>query len=340
MNCELLCSIEVMAIQEAITLARPWRIQYGGAYYHVLSRGNEGRNIFFDDGDRKLFLRTLGETSDRFKIDVFAFVLMSNHYHLLLRTNLPNLSRAMQWLGLTYARRLNNRLGRHGHLFQGRFKAMVVENDAYVVELSCYVHRNPLRAGMVKRLIDYRWSSYPAYAYGKKGADWLKTDLILSYFGGRGGHKAYRKKVQEYAGEEGRLWEDFRHGVILGSEGFVEDIRSSRGGIVAHKEIPQLKKVLGSIDLKGAAKHAAALLGREMNGYTPGQRVRGGMKEDRDLVVYALWEMGAFRNEEIGQVFGVSYSAVSHIVRDVKEHIKKDPRVGRKVKKLNSQFKI
>lgn len=118
-----------------------------------------------------------------------------------------------------------------------------------------------------------------------------------------------------------------------------EDIRSPRGGIVAHKEIPQLKKVLGSIDLKGAAKHAAAMLGREMNGYTTGQRVRGGMKEDRDLVVYALWEMGAFRNEEIGQVFGVSYSAVSHIVRNVKEYIKKDPRVGRKVKKLNSQFK-
>jgi putative transposase len=161
-------------------LARPWRIQYGGAYYHVLSRGNEARDIFFDDGDRKLFLRTLGETSDRFQVDVFAFVLMRNHYHLLLRTNSPNLSRAMQWLGLSYARRLNNRLGRCGHLFQGRFKAMVVESDAYMVELSCYIHRNPLRAKVVKRLIEYRWSSYPAYAYGKKGPEWLKTDLILS----------------------------------------------------------------------------------------------------------------------------------------------------------------
>lgn len=321
-------------------MARPWRIQYGGAYYHVLSRGNEGRDIFFDDGDRKLFLHTLGETSDRFNIDVFAFVLMSNHYHLLLRTNLPNLSRAMQWLGLTYARRLNNRLGRHGHLFQGRFKAMLVENDAYVVELSCYVHRNPLRAGMVKRLIDYRWSSYPAYAYGKKGADWLKTDLILSYFGGRGGHKAYREKVQEYAGEEGGLWEDFRHGVILGSEGFVEDIRSSRGGIAAHKEIPQLKKVLGSIDLMGAAKEGLSLLGRKVGEYGPGHRVRGEKKEDRDLVVYALWEKGLFQNDEIGQVFGLTYSAVSHIVKEVRGRIQKDPRVGRKVKKLNSQFKM
>ena len=321
-------------------MARPWRIQYKGAYYHVLSRGNEGRDIFFDDGDRSLFLSTLGETSDRFKVDVFAFVLMRNHYHLLLRTNLPNLSRAMQWLGLTYARRLNNRLGRYGHLFQGRFKAMLVESDAYMVELSCYIHRNPLRAKRVKRLIEYRWSSYPVYAYGRKGPEWLKTDLILSYFGGRGGHKAYREKVQDYAGEEGRLWEDFRHGVILGSAGFVERIRLSKGGAAPHKEIPQQKKVLGSIDLMGAAKHASALLGREMNGYAPGYRVRGEVKEDRDVVLYALWEMGAFRNKEIGQVFGVSYSAVSHIVRDVEERIKKDPRVGNKVKRVNSQFKM
>lgn len=321
-------------------MARPWRIQYGGAYYHVLSRGNEGRNIFFDDGDRKLFLRTIGETADRFKVDVFAFVLMSNHYHLLLRTNLPNLSRAMQWLGLTYARRLNNRLGRFGHLFHGRFKAMLVENDAYVLELSCYIHRNPLRAGIVKRLIDYRWSSYPVYAYGKRGPDWLKTDLILSYFGEKGGHKGYREKIQEYAGEESRLREDFRHGVILGSEGFVEGVRSSRGGVAVHKEIPQQKGVLGSIDLKEAAEQRLGLLGREVKDYGPGQRIRGEKKEDRDLVVYALWEKGLFKNEEIGQVFGLSYSAVSHIVKDVKVGIKETPRLGSRAKRLNSQFKM
>jgi putative transposase len=227
-------------------LARPWRIEYEGAYYHVLSRGNERRDVFIEDRDRRLFLATLGETSERFSVDIFAFVLMGNHYHLLLRTNLPNLSRAMQWLGLTYARRLNNRLKRCGHLFQGRFKAMVVENDAYMMELSCYIHRNPLRARMVKRLIEYRWSSYPAYAYGKKVPQWLKTDLILSCFEGRDRHKAYRERVQNYAEEEGRLWEDFKHGLILGSGGFVEKIRSMRAGTAPHKEIPQQKKVRGN----------------------------------------------------------------------------------------------
>jgi putative transposase len=321
-------------------LARPWRIEYEGAYYHVLSRGNERRDIFFGDGDRKLFLATLGEASDRFEVDVFAFVLMDNHYHLLLRTNLPNLSRAMQWLGLTYARRLNDRLGRSGHLFQGRFKAMLVENDAYVVELSCYIHRNPLRAKMVKRLIEYRWSSYPVYAYGRKGPQWLKTDPILSFFGGRDPHKWYRDKVRDYAGEERGLWEDFRHGLILGGEGFVEKIRSMSARSALHTEVPQQKRVLASVDPKKVAAEALLSLGRGLEGYGSGHRVRGEVKEDRDLLIYALWEKGLFRNEEIGRLFGVSYSAVSHIASDVRELTQKDPQVRNKVSRINSQFKI
>ena len=136
----------------------------------------------YDDKDRLLFIDTVGELSDRFDVDVFAFVLMSNHYHILLRTNQANPSKAMQWLGVTYTRRFNNRHVRSGHLFQGRFKSIVVENYAYVFELSCYIHRNPLRAGIVKRLTDYKWSSYPIYAYGRIGPEWLKTDLILSFF--------------------------------------------------------------------------------------------------------------------------------------------------------------
>jgi putative transposase len=121
-------------------MARPWRMEYDGAYYHVLSRGNEGRDIFYDDKDRRYFLDALGEMSERFEVEIYAFVLMSSHYHLLLQTKGSNLSRAMQWFGVTYTRRFNNRHFRSGHLFQGRFKSRLVENDAYVVELSCYIH--------------------------------------------------------------------------------------------------------------------------------------------------------------------------------------------------------
>jgi putative transposase len=154
------------------------------ALYPVLSRGNEQQDVFRDDQDRNRFLETVGEMSERFEMDIFAYVLMGNHYHLLVKTNRSNLSKCMQWLGLAYTRRFNNRHVRSGHLFQGRFKSIIVENDAYLVRLSCYIHRNPLRAKIVERLSDYRWSSYRVYAYGYRGPEWLKTETILSQFNG------------------------------------------------------------------------------------------------------------------------------------------------------------
>jgi REP element-mobilizing transposase RayT len=148
-------------------MGRAWRIEYEGAYYHILSRGNERKDIFLDDDDRHVFLDTIGDMSERFEVNIFAYVLMPNHYHLLIRTNRANLSKAMHWFGVTYTRRFNNRHSRSGHLFEGRYKSIIVQNDAYVMQLSCYIHRNPVRAGIAKRLAEYRWSSYRAYAYAK-----------------------------------------------------------------------------------------------------------------------------------------------------------------------------
>jgi len=191
-------------------MARAWRIEYEGALYHVLSRGNERRDIFLDDDDRRMFLTGLAEAGERFALDVFGYVLMGNHYHLLLRTRRANLSKAMQWLGLSYTTRFNFKHSRSGHLFQGRFKSMLVENDAYLLQLSYYIHRNPLRAGMVERLADYRWSSYRAYAYGKRVPEWLNTEVILSQLVNAGDrHQAYRKNV---------LTAEKKHAVFNGEE--------------------------------------------------------------------------------------------------------------------------
>ncbi|MCP4350609.1 MAG: hypothetical protein GY795_34510 [Desulfobacterales bacterium] len=140
-------------------MARQWRIGFPGALYHVLSRGNNRQNIFFSDGDRQMFPDLVGEFAERFSIDVYAYVLMSSHYHILLKTKENNLSKSMQWFGTAYTRRFNIRNRRTGHLFQGRFKSIIAENDAYLLRLSCYIHRNPLRAGLVRRLSDYRRSS-------------------------------------------------------------------------------------------------------------------------------------------------------------------------------------
>src|SRR5210317_367246 len=165
-------------------MSRPWRIEYEGALYHLLSRGNERSDIFMDEKDRSSFLNAVSEMLERFDIDVFAYVLMDNHYYLIVRTRRANLKKAMQWFGTTYTQRFNRRHFRSGHLFQGRYKSIIIQNDSYLLQLSYYIHRNPLRAGIVKRLTGYRWSSYNVYAYGRKVPKWLTTELIMSQFAG------------------------------------------------------------------------------------------------------------------------------------------------------------
>ena len=118
--------------------------------------------------------------SERFKIEIHCWVLMSNHYHLLLKTRQANLSKGMQWFGATYTRRFNLKHRRSGHLFQGRFKSLLVENDSYLLGLSCYIHRNPLRAKIVKRLTDYEWSSYRMYTYAEPGPERISQQRKLS----------------------------------------------------------------------------------------------------------------------------------------------------------------
>ena len=169
-----------------------------------------------------------------------AYVLMDNHYHLLVCTRHANLKRAMHWFGTVYTQRYNRLYYRSGHLFQGRYKSIIVENDAYLLQLSYYIHRNPLRAGMVKRRADYRWSSYRFYGYGKKAPDWLATDLILSHFKGKQDrHRNYREEVQQYAQEEKHLFENLRHGLILGSKQFVEKLRKQHLPAMPDGSIPQ-----------------------------------------------------------------------------------------------------
>ena len=321
-------------------MARAWRIEYEGAYYHLLSRGNERRDIFLGDDDRRLFLDTLAECCERFDLELFAYVLMSNHYHLLVRTRRANLSRALHWLSGTYTRRFNNRHGRSGHLFQGRFKSILVENDAYVMQLSCYIHRNPLRAGLVQRLADYPWSSYPVYAYGKKPPDWLSTGLILGQFNVRDPHRAYRQKVQRYAQEEQQLWEDFRHGLILGSRKFVSSVRDRFLPEKRLADVPQQLSLARDKEFRAILKAAADQIGCDFSGLITRRRLSGAEKEKRDILIYWVWKTGLLTNEQIGKLFGISYSAVSQCVKTMKIALQSDKASKVKFSTLNSQFKL
>ncbi|MFC1811890.1 transposase [Thermodesulfobacteriota bacterium] len=321
-------------------MARPWRIEFEGALYHILSRGNQRQDIFRNDADHHLFLDTLGQMASCYDIDIYAYVLMGNHYHLLLKTHNANLSKAMQWFGTTYTRRFNIDHNCSGHLFQGRFKSFIVQNDAYLTQLSCYIHRNPLRAGIVQRLADYRWSSYPVYAYRKKSQAWLNTGLILSQFGTQNPHQAYRKKVQNYSGEEASLFEDLRYGLFLGTNSYADRLKKQFVKATPQSDLPQKVRLVKDINTETTLDKLAQALNCRVDKFRKSLRISNADKMNRDLMLYLLWNSGIFKNREIGELLGLSYSSVSRRAAMVRQSIQRDERLLKKVQQLSALIKL
>ncbi len=282
----------------------------------------------------------LEEMYVRFNIEIHAYVLMGNHYHALFKTIDANLSKAMQWFGTTYTRKFNiiNRTG--GHIFQGRFKSILVQNDAYLLRLSCYIHRNPLRAGFVKRLADYRWSSYPYYAYKKTPPDWLTTKTILGQLSGADKHKAYRDMTQHYSNEEKSPWEDVKHGLLYGSQTFVAEIKERFRNDHKNVELPQHNSMFRECDPEVLLKTASALLTFDLASARNTRRISPLEKDHRDLLVYLLWQEGRLSNREIGDCFGLTYSAVSRRVKIVADKLAVDGDLKQKYETLKSQIKV
>lgn len=157
-------------------MSRPLRIEYPGAFYHVTARGNERKDIFADDRDQERFLFYVNAAFERYKARIHAYCLMSNHYHLLIETPVGNLAQTMRHINGLYTTYFNVKRNRNGHLFQGRYKAILVEKDEYAGELSRYIHLNPVRAKIVERPEDYEWSSYRSYIETKRGQ-------VYTYYG-------------------------------------------------------------------------------------------------------------------------------------------------------------
>ena len=177
-------------------MARQLRIEYPGAFYHITSRGNERKPVFKSQRDREKFLEYLESASERYEAVIHVYCLMDNHYHLLIETPAGNLSRIMQHINGAYTTYFNVKRQRSGHLFQGRYKSILVQADEYAKELSRYIHLNPVRAGMVEKPEEYEWSSYAYYAVKNKKPEWLYTDFILGYFGKK--YSTAQRKYQEF----------------------------------------------------------------------------------------------------------------------------------------------
>ena len=228
-------------------MARPLRVEYPNAFYHVIQRGIERRDIFVADKDRIRFLEYIESCCKAYHAIMHTYCLMSNHYHLIIETPESNLSKIMHYLNTSYAVYFNTKYKRSGPLYQGRFKAILVDKDEYLSRLSRYIHLNPVRARLVKDPIEYQWSSYKYFVLSSAAPRWLDTDTVLSVFS-RDRSKArrqYKDFVLDGIGKEDEcIAENTRQGFILGGEEFVSFVRTNflekRGD---DSEIPQLRKM-------------------------------------------------------------------------------------------------
>ena len=278
-------------------MARPLRIEYPGAVYHVTARGNARDDIFLTDADRTLFLEVYAQVSRRFNWRCHAYCLMTNHYHFVIETPEANLSRGMRQLNGVYTQRFNRGHERTGHVFQGRFTAILVERESYLLELCRYVVMNPVRAGLVRSSREWPWSSYRATAGQAPGPSWLAADWLLAHFG-RPRTKA-EAAFREFVGE-GRhhptIWEHLRHQVYLGSDAFITQVQQR---ITAPEQLSEVPR----------AQHRA-----------PPKPLAWYAKRTRTVstAMVQAFASGGYTLKEIGEYFGVHYSTVSRAVKNAK----------------------
>ena len=205
-------------------MTRPLRIAYNGAWYHVMNRGLAHSPIFVNDDHRQCFLDLLFEIHNRYHVEIHAYCLMNNHYHLLIRTPLGNISRVMRHLDGVYTQRFNSSVKRDGPLFRGRYKSILVDADTYLLRLSRYIHLNPVKASLVRKAEQFPWSSYQAYLSGISPA-WLNTNYTLRYFGDDGQRTKYKTFVEEGIDKEiEQFYKKLKNIPILGADAFTKTV--------------------------------------------------------------------------------------------------------------------
>jgi len=280
-------------------MARPLRIEYAEAVYHVTSRGNARRSIFKDDKDRGMLLNILEEVNDRYHWLCHAYCLMSNHYHLVIETPDGNLSKGMRHLNGIYTMRFNRHHGSVGHVFQGRYKAILVQKESHLLEVCRYVVLNPVRAKVVEVPERWRWSSYRATARMEKAHPCLTTDWVLGQFGSkkRIAERRYRAFVTDGIGGH-RIWEDVKGQSILGERDFVDRLIDFVRGYEEVIEIPKGQRYVTRPSLGEIFKDAE------------------GGKQKRDAGIAEAVTRWGYSEREVANHLGLHYSTVSRLINE------------------------
>jgi putative transposase len=319
-----------------ISMARPLRIEYEGAFYHVTARGNERRRIYYSQSDYEKFKDYLKAAQEKYGYVLHCYVLMDNHYHLILETPKANLSRVMHYINGSYTNYINIKRKRSGHLFQGRYKAILIDRDRYLLELSRYVHLNPIRAAVVAKPEDYVHSSYRSFVTRGK-EDIVHCDLILEMVskGARGRPERYRDFVEEAIG---RGLEDPLKGVyagaILGRLSFInESLRRLGDGILQREEISYRREL--------QAGYESEEIIEAISGYFTVSRddVLKDRAQWRNMAIYLMKKLTGMTNGQIGQLCGdLSYSAVAKAYQRFSVDLGRDKALRKKVETIRAKL--
>jgi REP element-mobilizing transposase RayT len=311
-------------------MARPLRITYPGAFYHITSRGNERRAIFKSRVDRQKFLAYLESATERYRAVIHCYCLMDNHYHLLLETPSGNLPQIMRHINGAYTTYFNIKRDRSGHLFQGRYKAILVEKDAYAKELSRYVHLNPVRAGIAAKPEAYEWTSYAAYVGAKPSPQWLSRGFILGYFSPqkKAAQKRYKAFVESMLGRPvDSPLKNLPGGMILGRPQFVETIRAEH---LADKRPTRDLPALKELQVKPQASHIEAMVDRI---------VADEAKLARNLKIYFIRKRSGTPLKAIGERYGLGESGVSQVSRRLDKKKAEDAALKQVMAKIDKAIK-
>lgn len=311
-------------------MARPLRIEYPGAFYHIIARGNEQKDLYRDDKDRERFLGYLETAVGRYKAVIHVYCLMSNHYHLLIATPEGNLSQIMRHINGGYTIWFNKRHNRYGHLFQGRYKAVLVDADPYAGELSRYIHLNPVRAGIARLPEQHQWSSYAAYSGRTKSPRWLTTDWLLQYFGKKAdaAKKAYVFFVKSAIGaEEEDPLKEATSTLILGKTKFIDDIREKYlGDKKKDRDVPALKQLTKTS--LGVIMEAAQ------------EELRAEPALARKAAIFLGHRYSGRPLREIGTEFGIGESAVSQSSSRFESEMGDSRRLRRSIERIRKKVSL
>ena len=317
-------------------MSRPLRIQYPGAWYHVMNRGRRGEAVFSEARDYTAFIELIKETVEMWKVRVAAYCLLPNHYHVLIQTPEGNLSRCMRHLNGVYTQRFNRSYHCDGPLFRGRYKSILVDADSYLLELVRYIHRNPVEAAMVDGLHKYPWSSHKGYLSASGKWNWLDKGFVLSLFAKerKESIKRYKKFVSVEAPEQiSAILARAKWPSMLGSETFVSRMKETFFRSKKHEEVPasrslapEVEEIKEAVCIVYGAKKDMLLFSR-----------RGVFNEPRNVAMYLIRRLRGDTLEDIGRGFNISkYSSVSSAIEKIRKEILINGRLKRRVSKVEA----